>query len=219
MSELVAAAGVASEVPVSTVLTAALLGARCFVDRAGHAVPLVAARWSGEIDGADQALLDHCRGPVLDVGCGPGRMAAALTAREVGALGIDVLDEAVRQTRRRGAAALRRDVFEPLPAEGLWGTALLADGNIGIGGDPARLLCRLGQVLAPRGRVVTDLAAYGVGVRSSRLRLRTDVLRSDEFPWAFVGADAVARVAEPAGFHVLSRHEYAGRWFAVLEKR
>ena len=41
---------------------------------------------------------------------------------------------------RRGGAALRRDVFAPLPGEGRWYTALLADGNVGIGGDPVALL-------------------------------------------------------------------------------
>lgn len=208
------------DAPVLTVLTAALRGARCLVDVAdarGQGVLLAAERWSGEVDETDHAVLDQCRGPVLDVGCGPGRMAAALTARDVAALGIDVLDEAVHQTRQRGAAALRRDVFGPLPAEGLWGTALLADGNIGIGGDPVRLLARLRRVLGRGGRVVTDLAPYGVGVSAHRLRLRTDRLRSHEFPWAQVGADAIGVVGARAGFAVLSRHEYAGRWFAVLE--
>ena len=31
---------------------------------------------------------------------------------------------------------LRRDLFAPLPGEGRWHHVLLADGNIGIGGDP-----------------------------------------------------------------------------------
>ncbi|MEZ5095071.1 MAG: methyltransferase domain-containing protein [Nocardioides sp.] len=207
------------DAPVAAVLAAAYQGARCFVDRRGHAVPLEAARWSGEVDVVDAALLDQCRGPVLDIGCGPGRLVAALTAREVCALGIDVLDEAVRLTRARGAAALCRDVFAPLPAEGLWGTTLLADGSIGIGGDPARLLCRTGQLLAPGGRVVVDLAAYGTGVATRTLRLRTDLLRSGEFPWAFVGAEAIGELASGAGFDVHSRHEYGGRWFAVLTRR
>ena len=37
----------------------------------------------------------------------------------------------------RGATVLQRDIFGPLPGEGRWGTALLFDGNVGIGGDPA----------------------------------------------------------------------------------
>ncbi len=52
-------------------------------------------------------------------------------------------------------------MFAPLPGEGRWGTALLADGNIGIGGDPVALLRRLREVLDPRGRIVVELAAPG----------------------------------------------------------
>ena len=41
--------------------------------------------------------------------------------------------------RARGAAVLRRSVFDPLPGRGTVGdAALLLDGNIGIGGDPGR---------------------------------------------------------------------------------
>ena len=61
----------------------------------------------------------------------------------------------------RGGAALRRDVFDTLPGEGRWETALLADGNVGIGGDPVALLRRLREVLDPRGRVVAEVAAPG----------------------------------------------------------
>ena len=54
-----------------------------------------------------------------------------------------MVPEAVAQTPDRGVAAIRRNVFDALPGEGRWRTALLADGNIGIGGDPAALLRRL----------------------------------------------------------------------------
>jgi hypothetical protein len=37
----------------------------------GRALPLQIARWCGLPDAADEELLRHCRGPVLDVGCGP----------------------------------------------------------------------------------------------------------------------------------------------------
>jgi len=43
---------------------------------------------------------------------------------------------------------VRRSVFDALPAEGRWHTALLADGNVGIGGDPIRLLSRLRGLIA-----------------------------------------------------------------------
>ena len=99
-------------------------------------------------------MLAHCVGPTLDVGCGPGRMSAHLAGRGRCVLGIDVVREAVDQTRARGVSALLRDVFAPLPGEGRWDTALLADGNIGIGGDPVALLRRVAHAARagrPRG--------------------------------------------------------------------
>lgn len=80
-------------------------------------------------------------------------------------LGIDVVPEAVALTRERGASALVRDVFAPVPGEGWWDTALLANGNIGIGGDPVTLLRRVHALLLPGGRAVVEVARPGVGMR------------------------------------------------------
>ena len=104
----------------------------------GRALPLQVSRWCGPPDAADEELLRHCHGPVLDVGCGPGRLTVALTERGIPALGVDISGTAVARVRRAGATALHRSVFDPLPGEGRWATVLLADGNIGIGGQPAR---------------------------------------------------------------------------------
>jgi hypothetical protein len=145
-------------------------------------------------------------------------MTRALAERGHATLGIDVVPEAVRMTRRRGALAVLRDVFEPVPGEGRWQTALLADGNIGIGGDPHALLRRVRSLLAPDGRVVADLAEPGAGVRRRSLRIQTTTLVSRPFPWAVVGADAVGLVAATTGFRVHALHAHGDRWFAVLEK-
>ena len=103
--------------------------------------------WMRPVSHADRALLGHCRGATLDVGCGPGRMSAHLAASGHVVLGVDIVREAVEQARRRGVAALRRNAFDTLPGEGRWDTVLLADGNIGIGGAPVRLLRRAGELL------------------------------------------------------------------------
>ena len=39
----------------------------------GTVVPLPLHRWLGQIDDADAELLERVEGPVLDIGCGPGR--------------------------------------------------------------------------------------------------------------------------------------------------
>jgi len=69
---------------------------------------------------------------------GPGRFVAALAARGIPALGVDISAAAVQMTIQRGGTALHQDLFAPLPGHGRWARVLLADGNIGIGGGPSR---------------------------------------------------------------------------------
>lgn len=203
--------------PFAEVFSAALHGAPCVVqEREGESLVLPVERWGAAADDSDRALLSHCRGRTLDIGCGPGRMSAHLAALGVTVAGIDLVDDAVRRSRARGVTTWRCDVFGEVPGAGCWDTALLADGNLGIGGDPVRLLRRVGELLAPGGRVVADLAPYGQGVRTRVLALRTDTLHCRPFPWATVGADSIATVASAAGLGVPEVHEHAGRWFAVL---
>jgi SAM-dependent methyltransferase len=201
------------------VFTTALRGDPCeVVGLADGPQPLPVTDWSGPLDAGDLAVLGHCRGATLDIGCGPGRMTRALAEAGHAVLGIDVVPEAVAMTRRRGGVALVRDVFTAVPGEGRWGTALLADGNIGIGGDPRALLARVHDLLAPGGRAVVDLWAPGHGVRAGLVRLRTPGLLSRPFRWAVVGADAIGPLAVAAGLAVHGLHVHGDRWFAVLEK-
>ncbi|MEZ5094269.1 class I SAM-dependent methyltransferase [Nocardioides sp.] len=204
--------------PFAEVYAAALTGdGRAVVGGNGDDRMLPVLRWLGPADDSDMALLAHCRGRTLDIGCGPGRMSAHLASLGHAVVGLDLVPAAVAQTRARGVPAVQGDVFGPVPHEGDWDTALLADGNIGIGGDPVRLLRRVVGLLAVGGRVVADLAAYGSGVRRTSLTIRTQEQHSEPFPWAIVGADAVAAVAEAAGLVTTEVHEHAGRWFGVLE--
>ena len=180
------------------------------------ALPLPVHDWLRDATLSDQSLLSHCRGATIDVGCGPGRMTAQLARDGHQVLAVDLVREAVHQARRRGVPALRHNVFEPMPGEGHWDTVLLADGNIGIGGDPAALLARSRELLAPDGRVVVDLAAPGTGLVTHEARIVSRGRSSSSFPWAALGADAVDAVARAAGLRSSRVGEHHGRWFAVL---
>ncbi|MPZ60856.1 MAG: methyltransferase domain-containing protein [Propionibacteriales bacterium] len=185
---------------------------------AGPPFELPLSRWRAEVDAADRAMLAHCHGPALDVGCGPGRMTTALLRRGTPALGIDVSPRAVASTRARGGLAVVRDVFDPVPWEGHWRTFLLADGNIGIGGDPARLLDRARRILRPGGQVLAEVAPPEVRTRTYRLRLDVDGRLTGPFDWAVVGAAGLGELAVKAGFVLTRLDVVAGRWFARLRR-
>jgi SAM-dependent methyltransferase len=174
-------------------------------------------RWDRPADEHDHAVLSRCTGPTLDVGCGPGRLTAALAERGHVALGIDVVSGAVVRTVHRGGSALLRDVFAELPGEGRWETVLLADGNIGIGGDPVALLRRLRRLLDPRGRVVAEVAAPGTSYADGWATLECGDERQ-LVRWAVVGSDDIDRIARRAGLAVAERFRSGLRWCVVLEE-
>ena len=188
-----------------------------FVDTGGRSEELGVNQWSAAPDWVDRELfIDPCDRATIDVGCGPGRLVAEISARGISAMGIDISTEAVRQTRVRGALALRRDVFGVVPGEGRWSYALLADGTLGIGGDPVRLLSRLGHLLAPDGKVLAEVADHGVGLVRDRRRLRVDGQLSSYFEWAVVGLDAIDEVASHAEMVVAATQSVGGRHTATL---
>src|SRR5216683_5501576 len=171
--------------------------------------------WFRHIPG-DGSRLDRCAGPALDVGAGPGRLTVALAERGVAALAIDITPYAVILARSSGALALQRDVFGHLPGTGRWATVLLADGNIGIGGDPAALLRRAAELLAPQGRAIVELEPPGSPLRREQVRLCHAGSASAWFPWAYVGADHITDVADDAGLGEVEIWTVDGRWFASI---
>ena len=177
-------------------------------------------RWVMDASPADLELfVDPCHGPTLDVGCGPGRLTGALTDRGVRALGIDISREAVRQTRQRGGEAICCDVFSDLDAPSEWQHIVLADGNIGIGGDPVQLLTRVGQLLGRHGTVLVELASDGISTVHEDVRLRVGEHTTAPFGWATVGVDALEEVAASADFTVTDVRHAAGRPVATLSHR
>jgi SAM-dependent methyltransferase len=173
-------------------------------------------RWVCDADRTDLALLDRCTGPVVDLGCGPGRLVSALARRGQPALGVDLSPRAVAMARARGAAAVVRDLFEPLPGEGRWDGALLVDGNVGIGGAPDRLLRRVRDLLRPGGGLLVEVSAQDV-VRTGPVQLvGSDGRVSRPFRWAEVGISELRRLAASEGWAVTAEWAAAGRRFAHL---
>ncbi len=193
----------------------ALTGERCWVRRDdGEVRRLPVRRWLGgkhADDRFDDAVLEMCHGPTIDLGCGPGRLVTELCRRGVPALGVDQSATAVGMARRNGAPVIRRDVFEALPGTGRWQTVLLADGNIGLGGDPLRVLRRAAELLGHGGRCLAEFDAMTTGIRTGWVRLESPRTIGPWFRWASVGIDCAAAIAEDAGLSLMGIRPIGGR--------
>lgn len=184
----------------------------------GWLLPLEVERWCAAPDEADRTVLDRCRGAVLDIGCGPGRLVAALAGPGRRTLGVDVSPAAVARAVRSGGSALCRSVFDPLPDEGGWGTALLIDGNVGIGGDPRTLLSRISELVAPGGLLVAEAAPVDVDERVDVRVLDGTGALGSPFPWARVGVRALVGHGAATGWTHAAPWTVAGRTFVALSR-
>jgi len=186
-------------------------------DVSGTVLPAPAGRWFRPADATEQRALADAVGPVLDVGCGPGRHVFALAERGIAVLGIDITERALAHARARSIPVLERCVFGRVPGAGRWQSALLLDGNIGIGGDPAQLLRRVRELLADTGRILVELDPPGTKSRRTRVRLEIDDAAGPWFDWARVGIEDLDILATAAGARAGARWEDSGRWFAWLD--
>ncbi|HMG28416.1 MAG TPA: class I SAM-dependent methyltransferase [Acidimicrobiia bacterium] len=184
----------------------------------GRSLATPADRWLAPLAPEDEAVLARAMPPVLDVGCGPGRHVLALAERGVLALGIDITPAALDVARRRGAPVLARSVFESVPGAGRWASALLLDGNVGIGGAPEALLERVAALLEPGGIVLVELEPPGASRQVEVVRLDIDGVDGPWFPWSALGTDELAATAAVAGLIVEDVWAGADRWFGMLRR-
>ncbi|MYR04844.1 class I SAM-dependent methyltransferase [Gordonia sp. SID5947] len=197
----------------------------CFLRHVDGSVQrLPVARWRGESrDPADrifdEELVSRCAGATIDLGCGPGRFVAALTARDRVALGVDHSRAAVAETRRRGAVALCRNIFDRLPGEGRWQNVLVMDGNIGIGGDPTRVLRRAADLIEAAGVVHVELDPDVEHVDHQTVRLESGSAVGPWFRWARLGVLGLEDAARESALAVRSIRRISEREVAELVSR
>jgi rSAM/selenodomain-associated transferase 1 len=179
-------------------------------------LPLDVSRWSGVADVVDMLVVARCEPPVIDLGCGPGRMVRALSESGRAALGVDMSSVAVELSRARGGLALRRRINHPLPAEGRWGTALLMDGNVGMGGDVATLLARCTQLVRPGGLVICEVDRVSARHENHTVVLRAEDATSVALPWSRIGATALLQPAKALDLLFVEEWTAGERVFVAL---
>jgi SAM-dependent methyltransferase len=173
--------------------------------------------WSAEANATDIALLDAVTGPVLDIGCGPGRMVRAALDLGLDVLGIDVSPAAIEVARAHGLPVALGSVFEAVPRQGQWQTVLLVDGNIGIGGDVAAMLSRCRELITPTGEIVLELHTDATTDRSYTATLvDADGGSSAQFPWAEIGLDRIEQLAPQLRLSLMRVWTSEGRSFCLL---
>ena len=126
---------------------------------------------------------------------------------------------AIHLAGRCGAPALLGDVFEPLPGMGNWQTVLLVDGNIGLGGDPRRILARAAELLCRGGRCVAEFDAEAIGIHARWVRLESADDVGPWFRWASVGVDSAATLAGQVGLTLTGVRLIGGRVIAISRGR
>ena len=185
----------------------------------GRTLDLPVHRWFSTAGAAEQRALDHAVGPALDIGCGPGRHLVALAERRVFSLGIDISGALLTVARDQGVNVLERSVFDRVPGAGRWRSALLFDGNIGIGGDPTALLLRIGELLTDDGRIIVELDATDELHEILLVRAETPEHTGPWFRWTTVGQRRLRSIAGEAGFDIVEAWDTDGRCFARLDVR
>lgn len=181
------------------------------------AVAMDVSRWHADADDTDLTLLRRVTGPVLDIGCGPGRMVRAAMELGLSAVGLDVSPAAIELASRLGGSYLKGSIFDRLPGEGMWQTTLLVDGNIGIGGDIPALLERCRQLLSPTGEIVVELDGNPDHVEHYMAQV-TDAHggQSASFPWAEIGLNSLAALLPQLRLSLAQSWVSDGRSFCRL---
>jgi len=177
------------------------------------------AKWNADADDTDLTLLRAVTGPVLDIGCGPGRMVRAAMDLGLDVLGLDVSPAAVELATGTGLNVVEGSVFDTIPDEGSWQTALLVDGNIGIGGDVRAMLVRCRELLAVDGEIVVELDSDPDRDHTYIGTLvDADGGQSAVFPWAEIGLNRLVEIAADLGLTPSQEWVLGDRSFCRLAK-
>jgi hypothetical protein len=91
------------------------------------------------------------------------------------------------------------------------------DGNVGIGGKPTRLFCRVAELLAPGGRLLAEVEGPQVNGGPVTVRVAGPEL-GPWFDWARVSVAEIGCLAAASGFGLHDSWVAEDRWFVELRR-
>lgn len=134
-----------------------------------------------EFDSFEKKALEHVKGKVLDVGCGPGRMALHLQEKGFEVTGIDCSETILEVVKDRGLKDCRlMDAREMSFEVGDFDTVLMMGNNFGIGGNKKttrKILKDLRKFTSSEGRILAHSIVPGASMPQHRPYLQWNLER------------------------------------------
>jgi SAM-dependent methyltransferase len=180
---------------------------------------------------------------VLDVGCGPGRVALHLQEQGHEVVGIDNSPLAIKTARLRGVkdARVLSITQASRKALGIFDTIVMFGNNFGLFGNPRRakwLLCRFYGMTTANGRILAEsrniyktdnpehLAFHERNRKQGRLpgqlrlRVRYKTMIGPWFEYLMVSPEEMEQIVDGTGWHIeqIVWREDGVDYTAVLEK-
>jgi SAM-dependent methyltransferase len=194
-----------------------------------------------EWPGHQQRAMSFIRGRVLDIGCGPGRVALYLQQRGHSVLAIDNSPLAIQTARLRGVRDARVLPITKLSARlGTFDTIVLFGNNFGLFANLRRarwLLRRFARMTSPSAVVVAEVLdpydtqvpehrcyhrrnrARGRMAGQTRIRVRYQDATTPWFDYLFVSRLELRRLLQGSGWRLARTIDSSGpTYIAVLSK-
>jgi len=119
----------------------------------GSSAPAMPPAWffqtSDEWYSWEKKALAALKGPILDLGCGAGRVSLYLQEKGLDVTALDVSPNAVEVCRRRGIRDVRLGDLRNPPKDKRWKSILMLCGNLGLAGgwsESRDLLAKLAKI-------------------------------------------------------------------------
>lgn len=188
-----------------------------------------AYKGSSGLFGLERRVLDHITSPVLDLGCGAGRVALSLCRAGHTVTGIDISEgilrigkDSARNGKISGISLAQMSLNQLGFSSGAFSTAICMFNTIGVSENLAGLrnllnqldrLCSSGGLFIFTSIDVTKRRDYetyfikkmseGRDMGQIRMRIRFGKITGDWFDWLYVLPDDLTRIAPETGWEIL----------------